>query len=181
MASGSRWSVFSRRGPVSPISDGSSSNAMHGQQRHERSVVRAPGRGSIFRIELAEVYVDDTASRIVAPCAGTQPRKFPSRQSTVHAYPLTASSFASRARSNAQSVSDHSQGGYCGCARADACITDDRTPLAASVIACAARLLQNRCIETHQNKSTPRGGASEPSNNRASAPRGGAAAFRTNH
>ena len=69
--------------------------------------------------------------------------------------------------------------GSIGCARADACITDDRTPLAASVIACAARLLQNRCIETHQNKSTPRGGASERSNNRASAPRGGAAAFRT--
>ena len=66
------------------------------------------------------------------------------------------------------------------CARADACSTDDCTPLAASVIACAARLRQNRCNETHQNKSAPRGGASERSNNRASAPRGGGVAFRTN-
>ena len=41
------------------------------------------------------------------------------------------------------------------CARADACSTDDCTPLAASVIACAARLRQNRCNETHQNKSAP--------------------------
>ena len=104
MATGSHGSTYYGGVRLGPISDRSFSNAMQAQEQGERSVGRDLSTANELGVSKAEQrgISGRTSTRIVAACACTQPRKFPSRQSTVHTYPLTASSFASRARSHAQ-------------------------------------------------------------------------------
>ena len=148
---------------------------MHAQQQDGRSVRRGIGAGGRFLESSwqAKWYVDSPSHCSTPAPASNRVNLLHGSHRCTHTpsrHPvLQAAHTWLRNNSAITAQVDH------GFARADACSTDDCTPLAASVIACAARLRQNRCNETHQNKSTPRGGASERSNNRASAPRGSAA------
>ena len=170
-----------QKGAWSPSADGSLSNAMPAQQRDERSVgrdLRHTGAELEGLIQQAERYVDSFLHCSTPAPASNRVNLLHGSHRCTHTPSRHQILQAARAwlRNNSAITAKVD----ISCARADACSTDDCTPLAASVIACAARLRQNRCNETHQNKSAPRGGASERSNNRASAPRGGAVAFRTN-
>ena len=180
MAAGSHGSSFYGGVRLRPMTDLSSCNAMQASLWHEGRVqrdlsgqprsLRWPSQNPLPRTS--------TLKHWQTPVPVHRPRRFCTNHLCVAPHCHAATHFASaRSLHRVWSATiTHGVWAARGRRRMHRCRSHARQ----RSIACAARLLQNRCIDTHPNKSAPRGGASERSNNRASAPRGGAVAFRTN-
>ena len=154
MAVGSHGSAYN--GGVRPgqIADRSSCNAMQASLRHERSVRRdlSGQPRSLSWPSQNPLPRTSTLKHCKLPCPYTDRAAFALTTSALHHTAmqqriLQATLAASRL------VSDNHTWRV-GCTRPSAHASLP-LPRAASVIACAARLPQNRCNETHQNKSAP--------------------------
>ena len=144
MASGSCWSMVWQKGAWSPSADGSLSNAMPAQQRDERSVgrdLRHTGAELEGLIQQAERYVDSFLHCSTPAPASNRVNLLHGSHRCTHTPSRHQILQAARAwlRNNSAITAKVD----ISCARADACSTDDCTPLAASVIACVGACTAN--------------------------------------